>query len=157
MHHAPSVNYPVERSRFAAALLLLAWLLGAAGCALWWILGQASGWRLIAVTPIVIVTGSFAAWSWWRSPCGTLDWDRGSWNWLANGQVRTGTLEVGLDLQHWLLLHWNDVAGSQWLWLERAGKPNCWSDLRRAVYSRPGLRAPTEGSSRLHRHHDQNA
>jgi toxin CptA len=144
MHHAPSVSYPVGRSPFAAALLLLAWLLGAVSCALWWIHAQASGWRLGVATLMVIATGSFAAWSWWRSPGGTLAWDGEGWSRLADGRVNSGTFQVGLDLQRWLLLHWNDVAGSQWLWLGRTGKPGHWNDLRRAVYSRPRLRAPTE-------------
>lgn len=144
MHHAPSVNYPVERSRFAAALLLLAWLLGTGACWLWWIQAQAPGWRLGVASLVMFATGSFAAWSWWRSPRGTLACDGESWTWLADGRVSGGTPEVSLDLQRWLLLHWKGATVSRWLWLVRAGESGRWDDLRRAVYSRPRPQATPE-------------
>jgi toxin CptA len=136
MHGAPSVSYPVGRSRFAAGLLLLLWLLGMAAVILWSVQVRMPGWQLAASVLLLLAVGLCAAWSWWRAPLGTLSWDGESWNWSAAGQEGTGSLQVGFDLQHWLLLRWADGKASRWLWLERARYLERWEDLRRAVYSR---------------------
>ena len=136
MHSAPSVSYPVGRSRFAAGLSLAAWLLGVAAVALWSAQVRAPAWQLVASLLLVLVAGACAAWHWWRSPLGLLNWDGENWNWLAAGQERAGSIEVSLDLQHWLLLRWTGGSPSRWLWLERARCCERWEELRRAVYSR---------------------
>jgi hypothetical protein len=145
MHSAPSVSYPVGRSRFAAVLLLLAWLLGGIATALWWLQSQSPGWRLGAASLVLAVAGACAAWNWWHSVSGVLAWDGQAWSW---GGRQSGVLEVCLDLQHCLLLRWRSGSASEWFWLERAGSTGRWDDLRRAVYSRarpealPEPRAP---------------
>lgn len=136
MHSAPSVSYPVGRSRFAAALLLGAWLLGVAAVGLWSLQVRAPGWQLGACLGVLLLTGLCAAWNWLRAPQGVLSWDGQSWNCSAGVQAEEGVLEVGLDLQSRLLLRWSGAAASRWLWLERARRPERWEDLRRAVYSR---------------------
>jgi toxin CptA len=136
MHGAPSVSYPVGRSRFAAGLLLLVWLLGTAAVILWAIQVRVPGWQRAASLLLVLAAGLWAAWSWWRAPRGALSWDGENWSWSAAGQEGTGSVEIGLDLQHWLLLRWNGGNPSRWLWLERARCLERWDDLRRAVYSR---------------------
>jgi toxin CptA len=136
MHSAPSVSYPVGRSRFAAGLLLGVWLLGTAAVALWSTLLRVPGWWLVASVWLVLVAGLCAVWNWWWAPAGVLSWDGESWSWSAAGPGGTGGLKVGLDLQHWLLLRWTGTDTSRWLWLERARHAERWEDLRRAVYSR---------------------
>jgi toxin CptA len=136
MYSAPSVSYPVGRSRFAAGLLLVAWLLGAAAVALWLIEARAPGWQRGASVLLVLSVGLWAASSWWRTPAGGLIWDGENWCWSAAGQGRTGDVAVGLDFQHWLLLRWTGGSAPRWLWLERARHAERWDDLRRAVYSR---------------------
>ena len=136
MHSAPSVSYPVGRSRFAAGLLLAAWLLGTAAVALWLNEVRAPGWQRGASVLLVLAAGLGAASSWWRTPAGALSWDGENWCWPAAGQGGAGAVTVGLDLQHWLLLRWTDGSAPRWLWLERARHAERWDDLRRAVYSR---------------------
>jgi hypothetical protein len=143
MHDAPSVTYPVGRSRFALAFILMAWLLGAAAGAAWAWQAGAPGWRHAAVALALGVTGAVALWHWWRSPAGELAW-AGGWTWHG----RAGCVAPALDVQAVVLLRWQDSSTTQWLWLERARCPERWSGLRRAVYSRanpdalPGAQPP---------------
>jgi toxin CptA len=139
MHSAPSVSYPAGRSRFAAALLLLAWLLGGAVTALWWLQSQSPGWRLIAACLVLAAAGAFAAWNWWHSEAGMLAWGGETWSWSDGRGSHTGTIKVSLDLQRCVLLRWTSEIGSHWFWLERARSAERWDDLRRAVYSRARL------------------
>jgi hypothetical protein len=141
MHSAPSVSYPVGRSRFAAMLALLAWMLGAAVIALWWSQSQSLGWRLWGACIVLAAAGVFAAWTWCRFVPGVLAWDGDAWSWASAGAVHTVSLEVGLDLQRSVLLRcaWGNRA--HWLWAERASSVERWDDLRRAIHSRAGPKA----------------
>jgi hypothetical protein len=136
MHSAPSVSFPVGRSRFMAAVLLLAWLMGGAVIVLWWSQSQSPGWRLGAAWLVLAATGAFAGWNWWNAARGILAWDGQTWNWSADPGAHDGAVEVSVDLQHWLLLRWTSGNTSHWLWLERTGQLERWDDVRRAVYSR---------------------
>jgi hypothetical protein len=137
MHSAPSVTYPVERSRTAAALVGLVWLAGAFAAVQWTLQPGAAPARLGAAWTAVLATGSIAARRWWGGPRGLLAWDGTSWTWTSAGQAMAhGGLQVSLDLQRVLLVRWRGEAASRWLWLERASRPEQWDDLRRAVYSR---------------------
>jgi toxin CptA len=142
MHSAPSVSYPVGRSRFAGALLLCAWLLGAVACLSWRLASPASGLRSSAAAAALVLAAGIAAWHWWRTPAGTLCWDQEQWSWRGAHMAAGTAPQVGLDLQHWMLLRWRYGRLSSWLWLERASRPGQWSDLRRAVYSRARPEAP---------------
>jgi toxin CptA len=139
MHSAPSVTYPVGRSRFAAGLLLLTWLLGGVAIALWGLQTQAPGWRLAAGALCWVTAGALAGAHWWRSPSGTLTWNGADWSW--SGRADAGVLEVCLDLQRSMLVRHVASGESQWFWLERASQPQRWDDVRRAVYSRPAAGA----------------
>src|SRR5687768_2516172 len=98
MHGAPSVSYPVGRSRFAAGLLLAGWLLGVAAVGLWSFQVRAPGWQLGASLAVVVLTGLYAAREWLRAAQGVLSWDGQSWSWSARGPAEEGLPEVGLDL-----------------------------------------------------------
>jgi toxin CptA len=135
MHGAPSVSYPVGRSRFAAGLLAAAWLLGCAAALLWWPQSPDS-WRLGAMLGALAATGLAAAWNWWRQPCGVLAWDGDAWSWSAHPGGAAGRIDVAIDLQHTLLVRWVAAGASRWLWLARTDRAERWNDLRRAVYSR---------------------
>jgi hypothetical protein len=132
MHSAPSVTYPVGRSRLAGWLCLAAWLLGASVVALWaWQAGE-PGWRQALALAALAAAGLWSLRRWVQSPAGELAWDGRAWNWAGGG-----TVAVCLDLQSLVLLRWQGEAGSaQWLWLERSLSPGRWDALRRAVYSR---------------------
>jgi toxin CptA len=142
MHSAPSVSYPVGRSRFAAGLLVILWLLGAATTAMGWAQAQAPGWRWGAAAVLLVAVGVLAAWSWWREPSAILSWDGENWRWPAAGAGDTAVPQVVLDLQRWMLLRRAGGSGTNWLWLERARRPASWDDVRRAVYSRARPQAP---------------
>jgi hypothetical protein len=136
MHAAPTVTYPVGRSRFAGALLLVAWLAGLAACVSWWLAMQSPGWRLAVAGFALSVAGIAAARLWWQCPVGELRWDGAAWHWSGRGGVTLSALEVGLDLQGQMLVRCRYGKSTQWLWLERSRRAHRWDDLRRAVYSR---------------------
>jgi hypothetical protein len=141
MHSAPSVSYPVGRSRLAGGLLLAAWALGALACAAWAWHG-ASAARLGAAVAACIASGAWAGWWWRRQSTGLLGWDGSAWSWSAGGwPAEAGSVEVMLDLQSLLLLRWRAGPRARWLWAGRAPLPERWDALRRAVYSRPNPEA----------------
>ncbi len=139
MHGAPSVSYPVGRSRFVGFMLLLAWLLGAVVTALWSL--HVPSWRPDIGWALLAAAGAFAGWRWRHEASGVLAWDGEAWHWACPQHAHSGTLEVTLDLQHCLLLRWQSDSRSRWLWLERVTRPERWDDLRRAVYSRARIEA----------------
>ena len=135
MHGAPSVSYPVGRSRFAAGILAAAWLLGCAAALLWWTHAP-DRWRMAMMLAALAVTGAAAAWSWRHQRRGILEWDGTAWSWSGHTGATAGQIAVALDLQHTLLVRWTAAGVSRWLWLARADRGDRWDDLRRAVYSR---------------------
>ena len=142
MHGAPSVSYPVGRSFLVGALLLTVWSFGlVAFIAFAW--QGASSTRLVPAAAACMASGAWAGWWWWRQPAGLLAWDTATWSWSeGDPHVRTGALEVVLDLQSLLLLRWSTPGRARWLWAERARLPARWDALRRAVYSRANPEAP---------------
>ena len=146
MHSAPSVTYPVGRSRFMAGTAAALWLAGAAAIVLWCAQSSSPGWRQGCALAVLAAAGGFAALAWWRTPEGELAWDGRAWSWRAG--TAGGALHVALDLQNHLLVRWQAAGASCWLWLERARRPERWHELRRAVYSRaipdalPGAQTP---------------
>ena len=139
MHAAPSVSYPVGRSRFALVALGLAWLVGLALAALWTLQADAPGWRQALAFGAAGAAGLAAALAWRRSPSGRLAWDGGGWRWEEEG----GRPEIALDLQSRMLLRWRSDAGAvRWLAVERNAAPAHWDALRRAVYSPASTDAP---------------
>jgi len=151
MHGAPSVSYPVGRSRFAGAALLAAWCAGAAGVAAWRLHVEPAAPVLLAAVAAVLLPGALALRSWLRSPCGTLAWSGAEWTWTGAGTSESGTPEAVLDLQRRMLLRWSAPGGIRWLWLERDARPAAWDDVRRAVYSRASpqaRRSSPEGEAR---------
>jgi toxin CptA len=153
MHAAPSVSYPVGRSRFAGALLAGAWLLAAAAILAFGLASTAPGWRQALAGAALAGSGVAALAGWLRSPAGTLAWDGGGWRWeqddpAAHGEA--GRPELALDLQARMLLRWVPAQGSarwrtRWLWVERNAAVSHWDALRRAVYSRANTTGASHG------------
>jgi toxin CptA len=144
MHSAPSVSFPVGRSPFQGAVLLLVWLLGCGATGLWWFHSASPGWRPAAAWLLLGAAGGFAAWNWRRTRSGVVRWDGQSWDWSGEPHAKAGAVQVSLDLQRCLLLRWKSGKASHWLWLERDAGVERWDDLRRAVYSRARIEAPPE-------------
>ncbi|HUR87818.1 MAG TPA: hypothetical protein VMZ74_01900 [Ramlibacter sp.] len=135
MHGAPSVSYPVGRSRFALGVLASAWLAGVAGLIAWRVQVPATPLQVLVAVAAVLVPGAFALRSWLRSPRGMLSWTGDDWTFSA-GATESGSPGAVLDAQRVMLVRWSSGKMTRWLWLERGTQPSRWDDLRRAVYSR---------------------
>ena len=139
-HNAPSVLYPLGRSRFLGCLLLTGWLLAAGVTLWWWRVSASTDWRQLLGCVALLLAGWVMLTGWRRSPVGRLQWDGQRWRW-ESVVYRSGTaLEppaVVLDVQFAILLRLNNQAGAVWwLWAERSALPIRWLDLRRAVHAR---------------------
>lgn len=139
---APAVQYPVGRSAWLCTLVGL-WSLAALLALVAWAALGAHGQPQGLVAGVFVLWGlvGASAWRFWmRLPAGVLAWDGQLWELR---QERTagirGSLTVHLDLQRRLMVRLQASDGrSRWVWLEARHAPGLWSDLRRAVYSRPG-------------------
>jgi len=145
MHSAPSVSYPVGRSRNAERLLLTLWVCGAASAVGIGARLEEPGWRQVLLALAMGVTGVLA----WRGGArragpAELDYDGQHWSLSGGASLRAAAVHVALDLQFLLLVHLAvDGRTRRWLWLDRQARPERWRDLRRAVYSR----APSAGAA----------
>lgn len=141
LHSAPSVIYPLGRSRFLGWLLGLAWGVTALVTGAWWVSAAAADHRPWLGLTALLLAGGVMALGWQRSPVGQLSWDGQHWAWESAGYLGGGTLappQVVLDLQSAVLLRLDNRAGaSWWLWAERTTLPPRWLDLRRAIYAKP--------------------
>lgn len=136
MHSAPSVSYPMGRSRDAARLLWIIWAVGAC-CA-----GAASyqfdsiGWRQGALLASLALA-AMAVRRTLNRPMAGLAFDGQHWSFSGARVFSVTEATVALDLQTLLLVRLRSAAGaSQWRWLERRADPQRWQDLRRALYAR---------------------
>lgn len=153
LHSAPSVIYPLGRSRYLGWLSGLAWALAALLTGAWWFLAAAADSRPWWGLTALLLAGAVMLRGWQRSPVGQLSWDGQHWAWESAGYLGGGSLaapQVMLDLQSAVLLRLDNRAGaSWWLWAERAALPPRWLDLRRAIYarSRPELQTDIAASA----------
>jgi len=153
-HNAPSVVYPLGRSRFAAWLLLALWLAGLLLLVLWFYVTRQLDWRMALAVAAVLGAGGAARTSWTHAPVGQLAWDGDVWRW-ESASYQTGIvvyeLSVIADFQRRLLLKLENQAHARlWLWVERSAMPERWLDLRRAVYSPRKASTPSGLHDALH-------
>lgn len=138
-HHAPSVIYPLGRSRCQGYLLLGLWVAGSLSVMLWLYGSRAMDWRPFLAVASISLAGLAAYIGWKNSPVGQLAWDGQFWRWEGPGYqtgVAVQKLSVVVDFQNLLLLRLENQAHAHlWLWAERKVLPERWLDLRRAVYS----------------------
>ena len=141
---APSVQYPLRRSRVLGALLLALLFIGAGVVAAWVGFGARDAVVSAAVAlGLWLLAAAGAAHFWWGQPRGVLQFDGQAWTLGQTAKSFSGPLalsvppEVLLDLQAHLWVRVVPMGrASQWLWLARSSQPERWMDLRRAVYSR---------------------
>ena len=157
MHSAPSVSYPVGRSRLEGWLIAVGVLTGVAVVLTWVVASPQPGWRHGLAATLAAISAAVALVHWRRAPQGQLRWDGGQWYWLAqsaHGVSAAPLLEdaqavsgvaVHLDAQRTLLVRARLAAGgARWFWLQAAEQPALWPGLRRAVYSRGTAPPPTD-------------
>ena len=136
MHKAPTVDYPVGRSRFQAVALAPIWLSVFGAHALWLATAERLDWRHGSGLAVVIVAAAVALCAWRATPSGTLRWDGQSWWRDSAGSKTSGEIAPYLDMQHTFLLGFTEHSGAfHWLWLEYRAAPTRWSALRRAVHA----------------------
>ncbi len=140
MYNAPSVSYPVERSRMARALFISIWILGAAGVTGWWFQAAAGAFtRALALS--LLAAAGLAVWRGIAADQGTreITWDGQGWTVTGESpatQWRGALADVRLDFQGLILARF--VAPGKpalWLWLARETMPARWLALRRALYA----------------------
>lgn len=146
MHSAPSVTYPVGRSRGAGRILIAAWALGACCAGVSCYLLDGAGWRQALLVLSVLFSGVAAGLALRADGAGELRFDGLGWS-LAGADPGRGAhaarATVALDLQSLLLLRLAEPGrGARWVWAEQRAMPERWRDLRRAVYSRAPAAAP---------------
>jgi len=157
MRSAPSVSYPVGRSRFCVLVTVALCGAGVAMLALWAWLGPSPGVRQAVAAVVLLACGGFAWQGVRRQPIGTLAWDGERWRWgeadPARGvpDARAGQdaqeVQVALvaDLQRVMLLRLQGTrvarAPATWIWVEQGVDTEDWQAVRRAVYFRAGRHA----------------
>ncbi|MDH6590874.1 toxin CptA [Variovorax sp. TBS-050B] len=140
MHSAPSVNYPVGRSRGATRILIAAWALGACCAGISCYLFDGAAWRQVLLVLSVLFSGAAAALALRSDGAAELRFDGLCWS-LAGSDpgrsVHAARAVVALDLQSLLLLRLVEPGrAARWVWAEQRAMPERWRDLRRAAYAR---------------------
>jgi len=147
MHSAPSVIYPVGRSRNAGRLLLALWVLGVCGVVFASSQSARIDWRdgVLLLCAIVAMVGAWTG-IFRTEGRANLIFDGQSWSMSGGINLPTAQAAVMLDLQRLLLVRLSEPLGAMlWIWIERDAMPDLWRDLRRALYSRA---IPTETAVR---------
>ncbi len=147
MHSAPTVSYPVGRSRFQGQLIsVLFAIAGVAGLA-WCATVDVLGWRQALFFALLSIACLVLGRAWRRSAVGTLAWSGDGWRCRTTQGVVSGELGLHLDLQFCMLLSLRSNGGGRlWVWSERRTAPALWLALRRAVMSSPVERAFLSGA-----------
>jgi hypothetical protein len=140
MHSAPSVTYPVGRSRGATRILVVLWTLGACCAGASCYLFDSAGWRQLLLVLSVVFSGVAAGFGLRRDGAAVLHFDGLCWSLTGadpSRGVRAARVTVALDFQSLMLVRLAEPGRPQrWIWLEQQTLPERWRDLRRAVYSR---------------------
>ncbi|MFZ9373849.1 MAG: hypothetical protein ACO258_05380 [Burkholderiaceae bacterium] len=155
MHNAPSVSFPVGRSRFPLSPLLVIWAGAALVLAAWAQATQADSTAVGAAIALWLACGAAAAWGWRRQAAGWLCWEGDAWRCYAGAvpeEVQqpdavddaaglpgiAGHAECTLDLQSRLWVRFAGEDGRvRWWWLREQDAPAQWAALRRALFARP--------------------
>ena len=153
MHSAPSVSYPVGRSRFMGWFIFFANVAGVLAGWLWYQQLESLGWRQWLFSGSLIASCFLAFQTWRRVPQGHISWDGQVWCWTCGAISTQGSVTIHLDFQSVMLLRLNTkTAGRIWLWPERHVDVTRWVGLRRIVFSRRHEVQVTSEGSEPHMH-----
>lgn len=145
MHSAPSVSFPVGRSRLAPRLVWAAWGIGVAMLAAWCAQFDGAPWRTALLASAVLLAAVAALRAARLGEGIRIHWN--GQHWSCDGAVRfdSAVATVHLDLQSLMLVRVHEAGrGAAWLWAERAAFPTRWLDLRRALHACAGARLPVD-------------
>ena len=141
MHSAPSVSFPVGRSRLASRLVWAAWGLGAAVLAAWCFQFEGAAWRTAWLASAVLLAGVAAAQAARLGEGARLQWNGQHWSCEGAVRLHSAVATLHLDLQSLMLVRVEEAGrGAAWLWVERASCPPRWLDLRRALHASAAAR-----------------
>lgn len=154
MHRPPAVSFQVGRSRWHARILSAGVLLAAVSlCALVWsAAAEFPAWAVWGQAFLILLTAASAAWSWHRSPVGTLRWDGEHWLWgMSQAASPVSGLRMVFDFQRLVLVALRRTGPYPlFLWLEPRGgtPPQTWLALRRALVHSTvhGARSPSQAA-----------
>ncbi|MBS0430360.1 MAG: hypothetical protein JSR41_23990 [Proteobacteria bacterium] len=137
MHSAPSVSYPVGRSRVGHAILWVIWAAGACCACAWRYQNDSNGARWAVVLGAFVVASLALTWALRPQSARVLRWDGAFWSLSGARPMGMAEAAVALDLQCTLLLRLQEAGrATQWLWADRSAAPERWNAMRRAVYCR---------------------
>ncbi|MBW8716328.1 MAG: hypothetical protein JF629_11105 [Variovorax paradoxus] len=146
MYSAPSVTYPVGRSRGATRILIATWALGACCAGLSCFLIDSVGWRQLLLVLSVLFSGVAAGLGLRSDGAAVLHFDGLCWSLTGADRgraVHAARAAVALDLQSLLLVRLTQPGrAGRWIWIEQRAMPERWRDVRRAVYSRAPSASP---------------
>lgn len=146
MHSAPSVTYPVGRSRGATRILVVLWALGACCAGASCYLFDSAGWRQLLLVFSVVFAGVAAGFGLRRDGAGVLHFDGLHWSLTggpASRTVHAARAFAALDFQSLMLVGLTEPGrAKRWLWIEQRAMPERWRDVRRALYARAPSAAP---------------
>jgi len=137
MHSAPSVSYPVGRSRLVRSGVLVVWLLGVLAACGWWLQTDGAAWQR-AVLALALLAAAVGAGRACRLGEGLrLRWDGRQWCAEdARRCLQRASVTVHLDFQSLMLVRLRAPGErAAWLWLQREADPAQWRALRRAVHA----------------------
>ena len=137
MHSAPSVSYPVGRSRNAIRGLGVLWAAGSccAGAAL--LQFDHWGWRQALLLASVVLSAVAAQRTLGYGVIVDLVFDGQEWSLSGLDARKAAKIVVLLDLQVLMLVRLDEPEQrARWLWLERRARSERWQDLRRAIFAR---------------------
>ncbi len=138
MHTAPTVTYPVGRSRARSVAFSGVWLLALA-LTLGFVVEDGASLRALFLA-VAALSAYGMAWRRHREvEAGRLAWDGVTWWWEPTvGHRIEGRVVPCLDVQSVVLVHFAASAGQgRWLWLEQSAAPLVWGRLRCALMQPP--------------------
>jgi len=138
MHSAPSVSFPLGRSRFGLAIVLMLSMIGAAAQITWMLQSQTLGFVHMTGCFIWLVGSGLALRYWANTQSGDLAWTGAHWSWTAQHTSVPVSATLVFDFQSILLMRLVFPEGaSYWFWVQQNAAQVRWLDLRRALMNMP--------------------
>jgi len=147
MHSAPSVNFPVGRSRLARRLAAAFWGLGAAMLCAWCVQFDGAPWRTALLAAALLLAAGAAIRAVRLGEGVQLQWNGQHWSCDGTLRLDGAAAAIHLDLQSLMLVRMHEPGRRPaWIWVERVSCPPRWLDLRRALHASAGARLDADAA-----------